>query len=141
MATPAPTIVDTGFLVALFDEREKTHSAADRWLAGFNGRLLTVESVLTEAAFFLPVHRRPALADLAAIGTIELRTPDKSGYQRIASLMRKYASLDPDWADICLIWLAETNATNRILTMDLQDFSVYRIRGRERFDTLDWHNE
>ena len=28
-----------------------------------------------------------------------------------------------------------------ILTMDLQDFSVYRIRGRERFDTLDWRSE
>lgn len=141
MPSTAPVIVDTGFLVALFDQRERTHNAAAAWLAAFRGRALTVESVLTETAFFLPVHLRPALADLAAGGMIELHTPDAAAYRRIASLMRKYASQDPDWADICLIWLAETSGAHRILTMDLQDFSVYRIRGRERFDTLDWRSE
>ena len=140
MRADAPVIVDTGFLVALFDQRDRAHEAAVAWLTLFHGPLLTVESVLTEAAFFLPVHRRPALAELAVNGTIRLHAPDLAGYQRIANLMRKYASVDPDWADICLIWLAEAASVPRILTLDLQDFSIYRIRGRERFDILDWQS-
>jgi predicted nucleic acid-binding protein len=127
-------LLDTGPLVALYARDDPRHGAVSQWLASFSGELHTVESVLTEAAFFLPARMRPVLADLAASGALHLHHPDAAGLQRIAALLRKYADRDPDWADIALVWLAETTGTHRIATLDIADFSVYRIHGRKRFE-------
>jgi uncharacterized protein len=130
----ASVLVDTGVLVALFDRFEAHHAAATRWMAGSATTLLTVAPVLTEASFFLPARLRPALADLAAHGVLQVHLPDPVGYARIAQLFAKYADQDPDWADLELVWLAEATGINRIATLDVADFSVYRIHGRKRFE-------
>jgi predicted nucleic acid-binding protein len=127
-------LLDTGPLVALYARDDPRHRAVNDWLAGFGGELHTVESVLTEAAYFLPARMRAALADLAARGVLHLHHPDVAGFERIAALLRKYADRDPDWADISLVWLAETTGIRRIATLDIADFSVYRIHGRKRFE-------
>ena len=132
--TGAPVLIDTGVLVALFDRLDVHHAAVSAWMAANLSQLLTVTPVLTEAAFFLPVRLRIALAGLAARGVLQVRQPDASGYTRIAELFAKYADQNPDWADIELIWLAETCGITRIATLDVADFSVYRIHGRKRFE-------
>lgn len=96
--------------------------------------LFTVTPVLTKTSFFLPVRLRVALADLAARGVLQLHQPDADGCARIAGLFAKYADHNPDWADIELIWLAETTGITRIATLGVADFSAYRIRGRRRFE-------
>jgi predicted nucleic acid-binding protein len=108
--------------------------AATRWLASFRGTLHTVEPVLTEAAYFLPVRLRAAIADLVEQRVLHVHHPDSTAYARIEDLLRKYANLDPDWADVSLVWLAETIGITRIATVDIADFSVYRIHGRKRFE-------
>ena len=132
--TRANTLLDTGVLVALYDRTDPLHARAQAWLAEFEGQLHSVEPVLSEAAFFLPARLRSALADLAAGGTIRIHHPDTAGLARMAELLRKYESLDPDWADIGLVWLAEHLGTRHIATIDVNDFSVYRIDGRKRFE-------
>jgi predicted nucleic acid-binding protein len=127
-------LLDTGPLVALYARDDRHHGAVSRWLAGFKGQLHSVEPVLTEAAYFLPARLRPVLADLVTRGTLRLHHPDKAGYARMAELLRKYADRDPDWADIALVWLAETTGVHRIATLDVADFGVYRIKGRKRFE-------
>jgi predicted nucleic acid-binding protein len=127
-------LLDTGVLVALYARNDPQHAAADRWLAGFRGQLHSVEAVLAEAAFFLPTHMRAALAELVEKGAIRIHHPDAADHARIATLLRKYANLDPDWADICLVWLAEVTGITRIATLDVTDFSTYRIHGRKRFE-------
>lgn len=127
-------LLDTGPLVALYARDDGRHAAVAHWMAGFAGDLHTVEPVLTEAALFLPASPRAALAELAARGTLHVHAPDAAGYLRIAALMRKYADLDPDWADLELVWLAEITGIRRIVTLDVADFSVYRIHGRTRFE-------
>lgn len=127
-------LLDSGPLVALYARDDGRHAAVTQWMAGFRGELHTVEPVLTEAAYFLPARIRPLLADLAAGGALHLHRPDEAGYSRIAALLRKYADRDPDWADIALVWLAETTGIRRIATLDVADFSVYRIHGRKRFE-------
>jgi uncharacterized protein len=131
---PGGVLLDTGVLVALYARDDPRHGAAARWLAGFHGALHTVSPVLTEAAFFLPVRSRATLAELAAGGTLQLHHPDAAGHTRIAALLRKYADIDPDWADVSLVWLAELLGITRIATLDVTDFSVYRIQGRKRFE-------
>jgi predicted nucleic acid-binding protein len=103
-------------------------------MAGFRGALHTVEPVLTEAAFFLPARSRAAIVQLIERRVLHLHHPDVTGHARIAELLRKYADIDPDWADVSLIWLAEASGITRIATLDVHDFSIYRIHGRKRFE-------
>ncbi len=133
-AAAGAVLLDTGVLVALQVRRDPFHASARQWLAGFQGQLHTVEAVLTETAFFVPSAARAGLAELAAYGTLQVHAPDAAGYQRMAGLMRKFVDQDPDWADVALIWLAEQLGTPRIATLDVADFSVYRINGRRRFE-------
>ena len=139
--TDQPVIIDTGLFVALFSPSDRWHACAKEWLSRFNGRLLTVDAVLTEAAYFLPEYRRTELAEMAASGIFEVIAPDAKAYRRIAELLRKYARQDPDWADISLIWLAEASNIMRIVTVDTTDFSIYRVNGRNRFELVDWQRE
>ena len=127
-------LLDTGPLVALYARDDGRHASVTQWMASFHGELHTVEPVLTEAAYFLPPRTRAVLAELAMSGALHLHRPDAAGYSRIAALLRKYADRDPDWADIVLVWLAETTGITRIATLDVADFSVYRIHGRKRFE-------
>ena len=138
MPTRQKVLLDTGLLVALYRADDPAHAAAKEWLRGFDGQLLSVEPVLTEAAFFMPQRARAALARLAADGWIELHAPDAQGLQRMATLMDKYADQDPDWADMGLVWLAEKTGVRQIVTVDKADFSTYRIHGRARFELVSW---
>jgi predicted nucleic acid-binding protein len=132
--TAGAVLLDTGALVALYARDDPRHVDVARWMAGFRGTLHSVEPVLTEAAYFMPARLRASLADLAARGTVALHHPDAAGYARIAHLFAKYADQDPDWADMALVWLAESSGVTRIATLDVADFSVYRIHGRKRFE-------
>jgi predicted nucleic acid-binding protein len=127
-------LLDTGVLVAAYARDDPRHLAATRWLAGFRGALHTVEPVLTEAAFFLPARLRAAIVQLIEQRVLHLHHPDAAGYVRIGELLRKYADLDPDWADVSLVWLAEASGITRIATLAVHDFSIYRIHGRKRFE-------
>lgn len=130
----AAVLVDTGVLVALFDRLDPNHDAAAAWMRNADAALLTVAPVLSESAFFLPARLHAMLAGLAARGVLQVHHPDASGYARIAQLFEKYADQTPDWANMELVWLAEATGITRIATLDVADFSVYRIHGRKRFD-------
>ena len=136
---PEAVLVDTGLLVALYSKGDPLHGAARRWMAGFRGALHTAGSVLAETAWLLPARDRRWVADLARAGVVRLHTPDASGFARMAVLLNKYADLDPDWADIELVWLAESAGIHRIATLDATDFGIYRLQGRRRFDIV-WPN-
>lgn len=127
-------LIDTGVLVALYRHADPHHGDVVSWFAGFNAVVHTVEAVLTEAAFFMLPRSRAVLAGLAASGRLQIHRPDAAGYARMAELFGKYADQDPDWADMALVWLAEATGIARIATLDVADFSVYRINGRKRFE-------
>ena len=129
-------LIDTGFLVSLFDRRERLHTAAAAWLTRHAWPLWSVPAVIVEAAHFLPNHLRPTLARAVASGIVRVMAPDTEAHARIAVLLGKYADLDPDWADIELVWLAETTGLHRIATLDVADFGVYRIHGRRAFEIV-----
>ena len=131
-------LVDTGFLVSAFEPREKHHLAAVAWLSHHNAGLATLEAVLSECCFFLRGKARQQLLRAVSQGALAVHHPDSQAHSRIASLAEKYHDQDADYADLALIWLAEKTGHARILTLDRQDFSVYRILGRKRFELLEW---
>jgi len=55
--------------------------------------------------------------------------------QTIRRLLKRYASAPMDFADACLVHLAEELQTGRILTLD-RDFTVYRWRRNRPFELL-----
>ena len=126
-------LLDTGVLVALLLRDDARHGAAMGWLGRCTSKIHTTEAVLTEACHFLPSFMRGAVADFAAGGQVQLHHPDTAGIKRIGALLRKYADVDPDWADTTLIWLAEVAGIHNIATLDMRDFSTYRIHGRSKF--------
>ncbi|HVZ45108.1 MAG TPA: PIN domain-containing protein [Ramlibacter sp.] len=126
-------LLDTGVFVSLLDESAPGHDDAMRWLAASSARLHTVEAVLTETAFFLPHRQRAAVADFVEVGKVVVHHHDSAAYRRIAAILRKYADLGPDWADASLVWLAEQSGIHHIATLDVRDFSTYRIHGRSKF--------
>ena len=134
VASPSAALLDSGVLIALHVRSDPCHADAVRWFQNFRGVLHTVEAVLTETASFIPPAARGRLAEFAASGRLRMHGIDAGGHARMAELFRKYADQDPDWADLALVWVAESTGIARIATLDVTDFSVYRINGRKRFE-------
>lgn len=54
----------------------------------------------------------------------------------IAAILQRYADQRIDLADACLVWLAGQEKTNRVLTTDRRDFSIYRTPDGRFFDRV-----
>jgi predicted nucleic acid-binding protein len=131
-------IADSGFLIALFDPREPHHLAAKAYLQRLPQPMLTVEAVVAEVTFFLSGTQRHAFLNAVAATALPVLPLEANSHRRIAELSVKYDDMAPDYADLALIDLAERTELNKILTLDVQDFSLYRIRGRKCFDLVGW---
>ena len=129
-------LLDTDVLVALSNRLAARQEAATAWMRNTQAVLITLAPVLSETAFFLPARLGAALAGLRAQGAIQVHHPDAGGHARIAPLFAKYADQDSEGVDMGLIRLAEAPGVTRIATLDVADFSVYRVPGRKRFERV-----
>jgi len=122
-------IADTGFLVAFARQNDKYHE----WAVGVAGRvtepLLTCEAVLAEAAFHLETV--PLLLGMITDGLIAIAFSYGDHLTQIDALARRYADRTPDLADLCLIRMSELFPRHSVITIDREDFSVYRRNKRE----------
>jgi predicted nucleic acid-binding protein len=122
-------IADTGFLVAFARANDRHHD----WAVGLASRvtepLLTCEAVLAEAAF----HLRSVSLVLAMVaeGLITVAFDCNDHLPRLAALARTYADREPDLADLCLIRMSEIYPRHSVITVDREDFRVYRRNKRE----------
>jgi len=127
-------IADTGFIVA-FRNRDDEHHG---WAVDVAGRvtdpLLTCESVLSEAAFQIGSSE-----DVLALVEDDLLQPAfdlNANLKHVQDLARRYADRDPDLADLCLIRMSELYPTHTVITVDEDDFRVYRRNKREAIPLL-----
>lgn len=136
---PKPQVIaDTGFFKALADPRDARHEAARSFLSVFGGDLVTTEAVIVETCFFLTPRQMHQWLSAVADGAVVVGGPDTEAHRRIAALASKYEDLDPDYADLSLVRLAESSGLRKILTVDVSDFSALRIHARQRFDLVPW---
>lgn len=129
-------VVDSGFLIALFDETDPLHARCRAFLRDYRGRFLTTEAVLAEAMALLSLRQQFRclgwLADASRAGLLEVdREP--LDFPSIEKLARKYADQPMDFADASVVLLAIRSGVREILTADRRDFAVYRLAGRTRF--------
>lgn len=120
-------LVDAGPLIALADRSDKHHRRIASYVRRFNGRLLTTWPVLAEACHFLPERTQIKFLRWADAGGISLVELHESALAALAGWKEKYRDLPMDLADASLVWVAQQTGILDILTIDLKDFSVYRL--------------
>ena len=122
-------IADTGFLVAFANRGDRHHDWAVQVAEGVDEPLLTCEAVLAETAF----HLENAGLVLAMVreGLIALAFDCRDHLSQLAALAARYADRRPDLADLCLIRMSELHPRHSVITVDREDFRVYRRNKRE----------
>jgi predicted nucleic acid-binding protein len=122
-------LADTGFLVA-FANRDDAHH---EWAVGLAARvtepLLTCEAVLAETAF----HLQSVETTLAMVqdGLVQVAFSCNDHLPQLTALAKRFRDRKPDLADLCLIRMSELNPRHSVITVDRDDFHVYRRNKRE----------
>jgi predicted nucleic acid-binding protein len=132
-----PVLADSSFFVALFNDREQGHTRCKAAYDAFAGPLFTAESCITEALHLLGHAQAAVEAILTNVRLGALVVPFRLSdcASEIGYLMSKYADTPCDFADACLIAMADQLNTGDILTLD-SDFKHYRWRRSKRFRLL-----
>jgi predicted nucleic acid-binding protein len=131
-------LVDTGFLVGLFDPQDRFAAPAARYLKEHRHPLVTVLPVIAETCFFLPGQEKANLLAWIRRGAVSVADVPVSAYPDLEEALRKYADQEIDFADAALIWLANAIDVRQILTTDRKDFEILRLKGGRRFELVNW---
>ncbi|HMP81801.1 MAG TPA: pilus assembly protein [Verrucomicrobiota bacterium] len=122
-------IADTGFLVAFISSNDAYHD----WAAGVAEQLteplLTCEAVLAETAFHL--GNTTKVFQLIKEGVVTLAFDCNDPLAQLESLARRFADRKPDLAVLCLIRMSELYPNHPVVTVDIDDFRIYRRNKRE----------
>jgi predicted nucleic acid-binding protein len=118
-------LIDTGPIVALYNETDDLHQAAIEFFGDFEGDFITTCPVVTECMWLLPyVKVQKDLLERIAAGVFRAEPLTGSDFHRIAELKDKYGDR-ADLADLSLIAVSERLNIQEIVTFDA-DFDFYR---------------
>jgi uncharacterized protein len=130
-------LVDTGPLVALLHRGDNWHAPVKRFLSRYRGELLTTWAVMTEAAYLCGDSRKSQdLMEMVESSALQLPAQGRVEAARIKWYFGKYADRDPDLADLSLLALAEASGVTDIITADIADFAIYRLKNGKRLQNL-----
>ncbi len=126
-------LIDSGPLIALFDSSDKYHQKTVDFIKTNKYPLATTLASITETLHLLDFNRNAQIDFLEWVhrGGVEIHNIENSDFKRLRELTEKYRDLPMDFADSCLVYLAEKLNLNTIATID-RDFTVYRIQGRKK---------
>jgi uncharacterized protein len=127
-------IADTGFLVAFANRRDRHHD----WAVGLASQvfepLLTCEAVLAETAFHL--RNSGIVLSMIREGLVVPAFNVADNMPRLSQLAERFADRSPDLADICLVRLSELYPKHSVITVDVEDFKIYRRNRNELIPLL-----
>lgn len=134
---PERVFADTGPLVAVLNANDAHHAWAREVFGRLPPPLFTCEAVLSEAQFLLSDRGGDPLAvlDWVRRGVLNLAFDAEDEIERLMALQRSYRSLPMDFADACLVRMAELHPRSRVLTTD-SHFRIYRKNGRQMIPLL-----
>ena len=127
-------LVDTGPLVALFDSKDEHHARCEKILKVIREPLCTTTPVLTEAFHILEPNSvgSDRLREFIGKGGMSIWDIDNPSLIRAFELMEAYRDRPMDLADASLVVAAEVLETDKIFTIDRDDFETYRARRGHR---------
>lgn len=122
-------IADTGLLVGFANRRDQHHQWAVSIAEQVSEPLLTCEAVLAETAFHL--GSSAVVLEMVREGLVAVQFNCTDHLLQLQALAKRYANRKPDLADLCLIRLSELHPVLPVITVDREDFRVYRRNKRE----------
>jgi len=134
-AMAVSTLIDTGAIVSVLDERDRWHKICSETLAELRYPLLTSEAVVTEVFHLAgdsPYEMKRVWSFLRS-GVIKTLPIDDIEMPHLEALMLRYSDRPMDFADATLVYLAKREEVTTIFTIDHADFETYRISGHRRF--------
>ncbi|MEO1134330.1 MAG: PIN domain-containing protein [Cyanobacteria bacterium J06639_1] len=134
-------ILDTSFLYALADRKDRTHSQALDTVAALSDRPLILPDVVLPEAFYLVASRighAAAVKFIARVSqsTMQLEPLKPTDLDRVCEIERQYADCKLDFVDAAIMAIAERKNITTVLTLDRRDFSIVRPRHCESFEIL-----
>lgn len=133
-------LIDTGFLIALFDRTDTLHESAKQMLATLvrdrRLELVSVWPTVVETCFFLDPRGKRALLQWIERGAMRLRPIEIGDLAAISDVIARFAEHNIDLADATLVWLAEAEGTRQVLTTDRSDFDMLRTARGHSFERL-----
>ena len=132
-------LIDTGPLLAAFNQRDQHHAFAVAIMRQHNQPFVTSMAVMTEIMYLararLGWHVQDKLFVMVERGDIRIEHTTTNDFARVATLMQKYRDLPMDFADATLVALAERLGSKRIFTID-SDFLLYRWQDKHAFELI-----
>ncbi|MBK9608702.1 MAG: hypothetical protein IPO58_20545 [Betaproteobacteria bacterium] len=101
-------------------------------------RALVPPPVVAEVCYFLSTAGKVRLLDWLSTPRRKVLDLPAAAYPDVGAILARYAALDPDFTGAAIVWLARETGCGAILTVDLRDFGVYRIKGNKRFEVVKW---
>jgi uncharacterized protein len=132
-----PILLDTGVIAGCLNRRDRHHARCVVAMANVRQPIATCEAVIVES-FYLLQSIPSAVDDVlenVARGTFQIPFQISTCASEVQRILRKYRDTPADFADACLIHMADELNTGDILTLD-SDFKHYRWHRNRRFRML-----
>ncbi len=134
-------IIDTGFLVALFNAEDSLHAEAKKVAKQITHLEWNTTSFVVQEMFWLLSSRKDfsvALAFFQKVKTLlVLPNLPRDWLDQISKILSQYDSAKIDLADASLVVLADVLKTGQIVTVDRKDFAILRWNlGKSQFHNL-----
>lgn len=135
-------IVDASAMVAVFGRNQpaQTHyqqlfsvAATEHW------SLTSTWPCIAEATHLLGAPQRYAFLRWVAADALSIFPFGQDTLEGMVEVMRRYTEsprTEMDLADASLVWLASDTGVTRIMTVDVRDFSRYRLADGRGFEIL-----
>jgi predicted nucleic acid-binding protein len=135
-------LIDSGPLIALFAMDDHHHARFDalvKELSVGGLRLIATWPSIVEASYLLEIPQRFEMLKWIELGGAVVYPFDPEHLGDIVRWMRRYSKRgkrEMDLADASLYWLAADTGLTEILTVDVSDFSRYRLPRGKAFTLL-----
>ncbi|NEQ32171.1 MAG: PIN domain-containing protein [Leptolyngbya sp. SIO4C5] len=133
--THSAVLIDTGVLVAFYDQADIYHDQVIEFLSSYRGRLITTLGCVTEVMWLLASDYRVQNAFLRHLSEriYECETLRDDDSARIAVLNAQYFDLPADFSDLALVAISERLNILGVATFD-KDFDIYRRYRNQPFE-------
>lgn len=123
-------LVDSSFLIALFDLDSDEHDEVQEVAKLFGNKFIIPQVVLTEVVYHLKreLGVRGAVEFLQSFTRTHPQLQDviEADLLRVSEIMAHYADAKLDFVDCCIMALAERLNITKVGTLDQRDFGLFR---------------
>lgn len=132
-----PVLLDSGVVVGLLDRSERHHQRCVEAVESLERPLVTCEAVIAESCYLLRRIQGAAETVLENVeqGVFQIPFALTRSTSAVRNIMKKYRDLPVDFADACLVAMADELNTGEILTLE-RDFQLLRWRKSRPFQML-----